>query len=243
MKPIKEPPPKIVQLPNPRTPPEGLRAVLFVCKGDRVSVIDIDATINYAVEKIRNRALISEKTCDCEKAIKLFEDEKLGSEDFRLHIRDLGKVPHLVIEHLEGKGSLIRQLRRTNSEFASAIDQINPTQQYARFLVWTDSYETYLAARKICDEHGIMAGWQPFDEKGEWIISLGGNFQCQGYVPPPPPKEPPKPAAPASPGQTIRSIDKTLDILQTGPSTIPFLRLSFRTPRSWSLTGKRGAVK
>ena len=198
IKPAKEPPPKIVQMPNPRTPPEGLRPVLFVCKGDRVSVIDVDATVNYVVEIIRKRALISGTTCDCDKAIKLFENETFGNEDFRLHLRDIGKVPHLVIEHLEGKGSMIRQLKRPTSEFGKAIEQINPEQQYARFLVWTDSYESYLAARKICDDRGIAAGWQPFDEKGEWIISLGGSFQCQGYVPPPPPTEPPKPA-PAKP--------------------------------------------
>ncbi|MBX9655781.1 hypothetical protein K2Y11_19370 [bacterium] len=196
IKPLKEPPPKIVQLPNPRGAPDGLKQAIFVCKGDRVSYIDVDATVNYAVDTIRKRGLTSGSTCNCDKAVNLFENEKLGNEDFRLKLRDINKIPHLVIEHIDGKGSMIRQLKRPTSEFGQAIGQLNPQTHYARFLVWTDSYDAYLAARKICDEMGIAAGWQPFDEKGEWIISLGGQLQCEGYVPPPPPKEPPKPVKP-----------------------------------------------
>lgn len=194
IKPSKEPPPKVVQLPNPRAAPEGLKQAIFVCKGDRVSYIDIDATINYAVETIRKRGLTSGSTCNCDKAVTLFENEKFGNEDFRLKLRDINKIPHLVIEHIDGKGSMIRQLKRPTSEFGQAISQLNPQTHYARFLVWTDSYDAYLASRKICDELGIAAGWQPFEEKGEWVVSLGGRLQCEGYVPPPPPKVSPKPA-------------------------------------------------
>jgi len=193
IKPLKEPPPKVVQLPNPRGAPEGLKQAIFVCKGDRISYIDIDATIKYAVDTIRKKGLASGTTCNCEKAVNLFDNEKLGNEEFKLRLRDINKIPHLVIEHIDGKGTAIRQLKRPTSEFGQAIGQLNPQTHYARFLVWTDSYETYLAARKIADEMGIVAGWQPFDEKGEWIVSLGGELQCEGYVPPPPPKEPQKP--------------------------------------------------
>lgn len=191
---VSGPPPKIVRLPNPRNPPEGAKPIMFVCYGDRVSAIDLDAAVEFAVQTIKQRAIVSGTTCDCEKAAKVFADEDLGNEEFRLEIRDIDKIPHLVIHLRENKGTTAKQVRRSNSPFAKSLNQMNPERQYARFLVWPDSYEAYLAARIECDEKGIAAGWEPMSEKAEWIVNLGGQLQCKGYVPPPPPKNPPPPA-------------------------------------------------
>jgi hypothetical protein len=195
IRPAKEPPARVVRLPNPRAPPGELKPVLFVCKGQRVALIDTESATQYAVDILRKQAQTRPNRCDCEKAAALFEKEKYGNDEFRLRIQPIDKTPYLVIEHIPGKGTTARQAGRSTSAYARSLAQINPATHYARFLVWPDSYEVYLAAREECDKRNIPAGWQPFSAEAEWRISLASHFRCDDWVEPPP--QPPQPPAPA----------------------------------------------
>jgi hypothetical protein len=63
---------------------------------------------------------------------------------------------------------------------------------YARYVVWPDSYEAYLTARTITDEANLPAGWQPMFETS--IFERWTPFRCTPPPPPPPdPNAPPKP--------------------------------------------------
>lgn len=195
IRPAKEPPAKVVRLPNPRAPPGELKPVLFVCKDQRVALIDTDSATQYAVDILQKQAQTGPNRCDCDKAVQIFEKEKYGNEEFRLRIEPIDKTPYLVIEHIPGKGTTARQAGRSTSAYARSLAQINPRTHYARFLVWPDSYEAYLAAREECDKRGIPAGWQPFSAEAAWRISLAGHFRCDDWVEPPP-----QPARPPAPG-------------------------------------------
>lgn len=201
---VKEVPAKIVQLPNPRPAPSGLAQVLFVCKNGRVALADQDAAIKHAVEVIKRKAETAKERCDCPKAVTAFDQEEIGNEFLRLRIRVINQTPHLVIEPRADGGTTLEQMRKPSSAFRQQLATLNPNKQYARFLVWPDSYEVYLEARRFCDRAKVAAGWHPHDANAEWIISLAGHYHCDGYKPPPPPPPQPKPAKPEKPAKPAK---------------------------------------
>ena len=203
MKPIDGPPAKVIGLPNPRSVPENFKPVYFVCHQGRVAAINIDQAIQFVVETVKKRALKAEAVCDCARAVEIFKQESLGNESFLLEFREINKAPHMVVKIRDGEGTILRLLNRPNSEFKRDLQQIDTSQQFARFLVWPDSHEIYLAARKECDERNIPAGWQPMGSQDEWILNLQGYFQCEGYVPPPPAPAPPPSNKPKPPPDTV----------------------------------------
>jgi hypothetical protein len=200
MKPLSGPPAKVIGLPNPRAVPEGFKPVYFVCFGGRVAGINIDAAIQFVVETVKRRAMKGEGVCDCPGAVEIFRQESLGNERFLFEFREINKIPYMVVKLREKEGTQLRLLNRPNSAYRRDLGGLDTSSQYARFLVWPDSHEIYLAARKECDERQIPAGWQPMGPQDEWILNLQGYFQCEGYVPPPPaPPAPPSKRPPARP--------------------------------------------
>jgi hypothetical protein len=71
---------------------------------------------------------------------------------------------------------------------------MDPQKSYARFLVWPDSFDVYVEARSLCDERGVLAGWEPNTEDYQWKVPLGIKVSCLGKPEPPPAKPPAKPA-------------------------------------------------
>jgi hypothetical protein len=203
IKPMNGPPAKVIGLPNPRAVPDNFKPVYFVCYQGRVAAINIDAAIQFVVDTVKKRALKAEAVCDCPRAAEIFKQESLGNESFLLEFREINKAPHMVVKLREGEGTILRLLNRPNSSFKKDLQQIDTTQQFARFLVWPDSHEIYLAARRECDERDIPAGWQPMGPQDEWILNLQGYFQCEGYVPPPPAPPPPPNKKPPPPPDTV----------------------------------------
>ncbi|NQT17978.1 MAG: hypothetical protein HQ582_34825, partial [Planctomycetes bacterium] len=109
----------------------------------------------------------------------------------------------LIYEH-KGAGETPERLRGSSSRFQATVRRMGTQNNYARFLVWPDSFDVYVEARSICDERGVLAGWQPCTEDYEWKITLGIKVTCQGKPkpkpkPPPDKSAPPKPAAPPPP--------------------------------------------
>lgn len=200
IRPPKAPPPKIVHLPNPRPAPSGAKPVWFVCKANRVSVVDPDFWIAETIALIDRGAKVAPNRCDCKRAAELFQRADPDVPGFRLSLTIANETPSLVIEHIDGKGTVPRQVDRASSEFARTLKQMDASTRYARFLVWPDSYEVYLAARDECDKRKVAAGWEPTSGDAKWSFGLGG-YRCQGYVEPPPAK--PAPAPPQPPAKPV----------------------------------------
>jgi len=118
---------------------------------------------------------------------------------FDLKMTIAGRVPKLVLVRREGAGEDIDQLRRTVSRYRRHIGGINPEQYYLRFLVWPDSFEGYLEARKLSTKRGMLAGWAAQTTKAEHTLNLGGDLRVGPPPPPPKPKPKPKPGDPPPP--------------------------------------------
>jgi len=213
----------IITLPNPRAAPEGALAIPMIGRGGRVYFVDSHNLQQRALKKIatigQRRNLIFNPDIGIDKNI-LLTDFNRGSdiedEDFTLSMIAAGRVPRLVFTRREKGGETAEQLRSGRSKFERRIAQVNKTRYYARFLVWPDSFEGYIEARRICAERGLLAGWkpQPGTNQAEYTENLAANEVRFGPKPKPKPKpptppgqEPPKPVPPKRPPPPATDID------------------------------------
>ncbi len=190
---------KFVSLPNPREAPQGAKQALFICRGGKVMAFDPNDLRDRA--KKRAEAMLKplrlragpNGSIDCEKFVSQFNSAgsisdsaakmRLGVENFNLYI----------YYEYKSSGDTPRQLSAQNSDFRRALRQLNPQKNYVTFLVWNDSFETYVEARRICDEMGILAGWTPLAEDYVYKVGLGISVPCEG-------RPPPKPSTGKAPG-------------------------------------------
>ena len=195
---------KLVSLPNPREAPAGAKQNLFICRGGKVMAFDPNDLRSRA--KKRAEAMLKplrlragpNGSIDCEKFITQFNNAgsisdaaakmRLGVENFNLYI----------YYEYKSSGETARQLAAQNSDFRRAIRQLDPAKNYATFLVWNDSFETYVEARRICDEMGLLAGWTPLAEDYVYKVGLGISVPCEGRPPPPKPSTTPAPSGPSA---------------------------------------------
>jgi hypothetical protein len=193
------PPPKVVHLPNPRPAPEGAKPVTVLCREGRVLHIDAE-NLQERAQKLAN-FIVSRKKLDRDPAAgidgKILAEEfnrtsTIRDRDFDVTLEVRGRTPMLVLKRREGAGETLEQLQRSGSQYQRDIGRLPPDKFYLQFLVWPDSFETYLQARKIASDRGLPAGWNATTMQGEYAIPLGGDIRCG-----PPPKPQPKPATPS----------------------------------------------
>lgn len=194
-----DPAAKVVNLPDPRPAPKDAKPVTFICRHGRIMPVEtekLQQAAQQVVFKARARLFKGDRL-DCDELAKRFDQTFVGDRNFRLQIRIGGDAkPYLSLEHREDAGVPTEELARTNSRFHRLLNRLNPQLQYIDFRVFSDSFDTYLAARNAAAEAGFAAGWTPYSEAAEYWIPMGENVQtlCLG-------KEPPKPtpAPPADP--------------------------------------------
>lgn len=193
------PPPRVVFLPNPREAPEKAKPVLFMCRGGRILPVDqvgLQKLIQKQIEILRGKD--KPGTVNCERLVDHFARRNIGDNWFRLKAVVNNGVPQFELEPRENAGDTLERLRRSTSAFRVFLRKIDPTRQYIRFLVWSDSFDVYLEARRLASERKILAGWVPFDANAKWRIGAGVRVTCsdQPPPPPPPPSNKPKPLVP-----------------------------------------------
>lgn len=192
---------KIVHLPNPRPAPEGAKPYTFLCREGRIVPVDVDiqlARVQKKVESIIVKGRLAtnpQAGIDCGKIVEAFEnDSTLRHNDFEFKILVQGRNPYLVFARKEEAGYTLDQIERSNSRYQAKLRQLNPKQNYARFLVWPDSFDVYLVARQMAAKRGLLAGWQPQTNPAEYKVALGGKLRCGPPPKPVPPgQQPPKP--------------------------------------------------
>lgn len=209
--PSKDPPAKVVHLPNPRPAPDKARPVLLLCRDERLYPLDVDALRAQAQERaaqvIRSQQLDRDpdKGIDPEKFVTAFNARKPSNDYFRVAVFARGVEPWLRLERRQDRGQPALVIMRRNSLFRRGLDSLDPAAHYASFLVWPDSFELYLVARQVADAHGIPAGWAPQTMPGDYETPLGGDLRL-GPPPPPPPPAPPAPPPPPPPAEPARPV-------------------------------------
>ncbi len=207
------PPPKVVHLPNPRPAPKGAKPVSFLCREGRVMLINIEGaqatasqwTANY----ISKERLDLKKRSDCDRLFAAFKRADFDDRHFTLELAAPNDYIDIVFVRKANAGESVTQIEHERSIYRQRLRSLSSTKYYARFIVWSDSFEAYLKAREIAESYGLLAGWQPISRTDEYSVRMSGNVRC-GPPPPPPPKPttPPKPQPEQSPRE--RPID-TID--------------------------------
>ena len=187
---------KVIRMPNPRAAPPGIQPVRFMCKYNRIARLDYEELLEEALSRIassryslscRERGRVLKVPSDKEKRhpvlreaanwvfdperlTRYFEQKDLGNRDFRLSLqlhKTLGKE-YLYAGMRKDGGEGIKHVRSTVSRFEALVRDIDPEKQYAFFLVCPDSFEVYVRAREIIEEHDVPAGW---------AVYTGGDLQ------------------------------------------------------------------
>ena len=214
-------PAKIINLPNPRPAPEGTQPKTFICREGRVMFVDEEGIQEIAQKRamgiIRRRKMGRNPAAGIDG--KLLADEfnrdPVNDRDrsFDVHMTIAGRVPKLVLKRRKDAGETAEQLKRSSSRYQQQVRRTEPKKFYLQFLVWPDSFEAYLEARKLSAKRELLAGWQGQRASDEYTINLGGDLRVGPPPPPPkpkpkpkpgeePPKPKPKPAAPRRPVPT-----------------------------------------
>ena len=204
---------KIVNLPNPRPAPQGSRPFLFVVQEEQVFPVDVEGFRQRAKEQaaqiIRNAKLgrDPELGIDAARFIELFNKKKLFDDYFEVTITAKGNSPFLVFKPRPNKGEELKSLTRPRSLFQRGLQSLDPAKWYASFMVWPDSFETYLTARAVAAEIGFSAGWAPQVTTANYEVYLGNEFK---FGPPPKPQPNTGTTKPAPQPERPRPVD-TID--------------------------------
>jgi len=190
-------PAKQVHLPDPRPAPEGSKPLIFFCRNDRVMFVDVDGLRDRAQKRakyhIKRRNLDRDpaKGIDGKVLAEMFNEGvplKQGGITAKLEVPGAWPRLHLIPDDDAGENT--EQIERSTSGYRKLVQRIDENKFYAQFLVWPDSYENYLVARRIATESGLLAGWRPMSEGQEYRVALQGGIRC-GPPPKPKPKPPP----------------------------------------------------
>lgn len=175
------PKPRELRVPTLQPAPENLRPLYFACRNDRVYPLNADllskrlkAAVEEATGKRGDRISLDAK--DASNIEKYFEKHDVGDKYFRLKIENLGFVLLLRTEprSLE-QGETVKQFQRSNSVYKRAIQSANANDRFLKFLVWSDSFDTYLAAKEIAEQKGLRGNWVPIQEHKELTHPLSGG--------------------------------------------------------------------
>jgi Skp family chaperone for outer membrane proteins len=202
-RPVTAPPAKIVSLPNPREAPAGAVAVQAICQNGRVAAFNPEELRAAAISRVSEllRPLIAKAgkqgEIDGEQLVNNFNRSTRsvvrGSYKARLALENFDLIVYF--EPHEDKGETPDKVTEGTSLFRRELRKLDRDKNYVRFLVWSDSFDAYVAARAVCDEMNVMAGWEPYNADYEFRISLGMNVHWKGKPAPPPPPPPPPPDA------------------------------------------------
>ncbi len=212
-----KPPEKVVRIPNPRPAPKDARGEWFVCREGRIDFVDvagIAASVAKRLEMMKTQfrhgesGLVrrSAKTpaggqpfeYDRTKVESYFEKNRIVVDGHRVHVYGRGHHPAcwIALEFDMRRAEDEAALLRPWSKCRKALAAVGQRGNYARFIVYPDSFEIYLKAREIADEMRVPAGWQVHTEQklATWTALPGILLnKTEPPPPPPPPKEGEKP--------------------------------------------------
>ena len=142
-----------LRLPDPRPAPIAANRVIIFCRYGRVfdpRFALLERELNDTM-KTAGRSLA-----------RYLDAYDVGNEMVRWRVRDDGGrgVAQLEWRHTE-IGETLAELRSPSADFRRVLAERDPKAEFLRFVVWEDSFEVYLEARRLAEKRGFAAGWMP----------------------------------------------------------------------------------
>jgi hypothetical protein len=188
---------KNVKLPDPREAPKGAKPVYFFCRGGQIYPVDFVSLKEVALNTLKRVPNGSNKdgTVNCDVVAQAFNTKTLGDRQTIIRLEAKPDALLIYFQPRPGIAEDLQAIERPTSSFQRIARKAAQDGQYARFHVWSDSYEIYLQARKFTDSINLPAGWDPFNIDQEWKPRLY-EIKCFGAPAPPTPPKPPAPGTP-----------------------------------------------
>ena len=165
--PAEEDAPLTIRLPDPRPVPVGLERVFFLCRGGEVHPLDLPSLLDVlrdgvqaATGEYQATPVIGRR--DVPWIVNHFKKERIVDQGYRW-VFDAGLHAELVPTDDVAPGEGVDAMRSPGSRTAEALDRLSPRRNYVRFFVWPDSFDAYLAARRLAEERGLRVGWQEME--------------------------------------------------------------------------------
>jgi len=168
-----EPARRAMRLPDRRPAPAGAREVAVVVRYGHARVIDVRGLIRE-LERGVQRALdvpldaLSMSLLPIHQRVRLqsyFDRIPIGVGGLRWRIAGDGADLAAVLEWRNRElGETTEEIEQASSDFQRELRRTSPHRAFLRYIVWADSFDTYLAARQISDGEGFAAGFEPYEE-------------------------------------------------------------------------------
>ena len=174
--------PKIARLPDPRPPPKGKDALIFLARYGRVVPVDaksLTKTLHVGVENaLGPRRGPGFTTQERDWLENYFEKQRsvLGDENFYWSLQNEGVRSFFagLAWRSEEAGDSIGDLRLGDSGFASRLEDSSARERFVQFWVWPDSFEAYLEARYLAEASGFDVAWSPVEGRNPVGVHLLG---------------------------------------------------------------------
>lgn len=202
----KPPPPKEVRPPTPRDVPRDPKngnALLqerkvLVRDGKIIPFVDpgkgletaIKNRLKFLIEKNGIQVGEGNYIADASKAEQMiaeFNSDPAKNQYFDITLRKDGRFINVQLEPTEECGE---EPEKAVRGIFQTVLRNNQGKWYLNYLVEPNSFEAYMAIRKVTDKAGYYAGWQPSDP-GSYHHVLFSGYQI-GVKPPPPTTPPPR---------------------------------------------------
>ena len=184
----KRPPAKVVRLPFPKDAPKGAKATYFVCRSGRIYPFGGEALFDLFMDEVRKAVGqrdgdVQATAANVRKIVAHFAKNDIGDAMSRIHIR--AGEPGIIrtfMRRRPGQGETLKEMLAPGSAYRRAVGRVDAASHWVRFLVWSDSFELYLAARQIAEQRRVggrpaplLVGWTAFGLKELYSHRLGAG--------------------------------------------------------------------
>jgi len=144
-----------LRLPDPRLPPLGAQPVVLFCRYGRVLYPNLDQLEKDFFEGVRRARGFSAG---------YFRSNDVGNRDLRWRVLDspAGQIAQLDWRH-PAAGETLGELAGPGSLLRETLGRFDSRHHFIRFFVWADSFEVYLASRRVAEQAGFAVGWEAYD--------------------------------------------------------------------------------
>jgi len=183
------PKPKVVTLPDPRPAPENATPLRLICRYGRIIRYGerLEEKLENALRGIPPSAV--DGKVSWQSIRNQFDRNIVGDVEFRWRIKvddgTSGLSVRAVLEHrlrsTGGEGA--DDIRRPDSAFRTLLNSSDAAKSYVQFITWNDSFDIYMAARRIAQEAGFAAGWVVYSNDRDYQVILQGNDPASNVMP------------------------------------------------------------
>ncbi len=198
-------PDSTITLPNPRPAPPGASSITFLCAYNRVYELTVGElqkiAQEHAAKVVRAKGLDEDKAKGIPKEplIDAFKRGTIGNDHFAIELKVVGRTPRIALHPRRDGGFELKSIQQPLSAFSRRMVLADKSKYYGRFLVKSDSFEAYVASRRVATQNKFLAGWEPINADYVYETSLGGPIRVGPPPPPPKPKPPTKPPVKPNP--------------------------------------------